>query len=242
MRRNVAIATLALAAALAACSGGATTASPKKSSPPAVTTSTATPTDAFGFSVQPAPFEAGTYRVPASAWSVADFTVTFPDGWTSQYGHVYAKHADTESELGFYAVVVESIFDHPCKGADTRSPVGPSVRDLTRALRHRPGPRTSDPVRTTLGGYPAIRIDFRVPQGFDLGRCRLAEDGFDGMQIWESIPADKYFVLGPGSVYSAYLLDVARHRQVFLASYRTATSFRDRAELQDVLDSIRIEP
>lgn len=81
-----------------------------------------------------------------------------------------------------------------------------------------------------------------MPRGLDLGRCRLAEAGFDGLQIWESVPADKYFVLPPGSFYSAYLLDVAGQRQVFLTSYRTSTSSKDRAELQEVLDSIRIEP
>jgi hypothetical protein len=240
MNGNVVIGAVALAACLTACAG-ATTADPGKSAPRRPTT--ATPSSAFGdYSSEPTPFEAGTYRVPASAWSVADFTVTFPNGWTQQYGHVYGKHPDTEAEFGFYAVVVHDIFDDPCHGADTRLTVGPSVPDLVTALREQPGPRTSDPVETMLGGYPAVRIDFRVPKGYDLGTCRLAEDGIDGFQVWQSVPADKYFVLGPDAFYSAYLLDVEGQRQVFLASYLSATSSRDRAELQQVLDSIRIEP
>ena len=42
---------------------------------------------------EPTTLEAGTYRIPTSAWSVTDFTVTLPEGWAVQYGHVFSKHA-----------------------------------------------------------------------------------------------------------------------------------------------------
>ena len=62
------------------------------------------------------PLEAGTYLVPRSAWSVADFTVRFPAGWVVQYGHVYAQHGGQDDEFGFYEVVVDEIFADSCEG------------------------------------------------------------------------------------------------------------------------------
>lgn len=63
-----------------------------------------------------AAIEPGTYRIPKSAWSLFDFTVSFPDGWTVQYGHTYLKHPDADDELGFYAVVVDAIYTDACEG------------------------------------------------------------------------------------------------------------------------------
>lgn len=120
-----------------------------------------------------AAIEPGTYRIPKSAWSVVDFTVTFPEGWTVQYGHTYLKQSDAPDELGFYAVVVEEIYTDACEGDGQLMEVGPSVDDLAIALLQQPGPMASGPVDTTLGGYPASRIDLTVPEGFDLKACRL---------------------------------------------------------------------
>ena len=62
-----------------------------------------------------------------------------------------------------------------------------------------------------------------------------------GLQIWYSEPADKYFVLLDVATASVYVVDVDGKRQVFLTQVAKSTSAADRAELQTVLDSIRIE-
>ena len=92
---------------------------------------------------------------------------------------------------------------------------------------------------TTLGGYPATRIDLRIPKGLHLDRCRL---GPWGLQVWYSEPADKYFALLPGAVARVYIMTVGGERQVFLAQVRDPRSAEDRAELRTVLDSIRFMP
>jgi hypothetical protein len=207
-------------------------------------TTTAVPEDASSTLSMPAgdaAIEPGTYLIPSSGWSVMDFTVTFPADWDVQYGHVFNKHQDTDEELGFYAVVVDEIFTDACQGEGVPMEVGPSVDDLVAALLAQPGPEASDPVDTTLGGHPAARVDLTVPEGFDLTTCRLWDDGIDGLQVWHSAPADKYFVLGPDTPASVYILDVDGQRQVFLAGRHLATSDEDVAELQAVLDSIQID-
>lgn len=188
-----------------------------------------------------AAIDPGTYHIPSSAWSVADFTVTFPEGWSVQYGHVFAKHQDEDAELGFYPVVVDEIFTDACQGEADPADVGPTVDDLVTALLEQPGPVASDPVETTLGGHPATRIDLSVPQDLDLETCRLFEDGVHGLQVWYSSPADKHFVLLPDAMASVYILDVDGKRQVFLTQANAAASDEDHAELEAVLDSIRID-
>jgi hypothetical protein len=226
--------TTAMVVALAGCGVGAT----GTTQPP---TPTATPVSASTASMPvEGPIAPGTYQVPSSAWSVVDFTVTFPPGWEVQYGHVYSKHEDQSDEVGFYAVVVDQTYGDACHGEGVPEQVGPRVDDLVSALLKQPGPEASDPVDTTVGGHPATRIDLTTPQTLDLQSCRLADAGVLGLQVWYSARADKYFVLLPDGVASAYILDVGGQRQVFLTQHRAATSASDLAELQGILDSIRI--
>lgn len=187
------------------------------------------------------PIEPGTYVLPRSAWSVADYTVTFPEGWTVQYGHAFAQHHDTDDELGFYAVVVDEIYADACQGerGDVVT-VGPGVRDLVDALLAQPGPSKRGPVYTALGGFPAVRIDLSIPPRLQRQNCFMGPG--TGVQIWHSRPADKYFVLLPGTLARVYVLDVAGRRQVFLTQLGDPRSTRDRTALQSVLSSIRIEP
>ncbi len=235
--RTLALALTGMLSVIAGCTGVGT---PSAASPAGATSST--PGESLtGFPItdEPTAIEAGTYRIARSAWSVADFEVTMPDGWTVQYGHVFQKHPDAPDEFGFYGVLVDEIYADACAGSSGELvEVGPGVDDLTAALLEQAGPAATGPETTTLGGYPATRIDLRVPEGFDLTPCNL---GDIGLQIWYSSPADKYFVLLADATISVYVIDVNGQRQVFLAGSRSATSEEDVAELQTVLDSIRIE-
>jgi hypothetical protein len=118
--------------------------------------------------------------------------------------------------------------------------VGPGVDGLVTALLEQKGSVASEPVETTVGGYPATRIDVTIPKRLDLADCRLADDGIFGLQLWYSAPADKYFVLQRHGMASIYILDVDGDRQVFLTQQFSSTP-GDRVEVQAVLDSIRIE-
>jgi hypothetical protein len=135
--------------------------------------------------------------------------------------------------------VVDAIYADACVGSNgDLMAVGPSVDDLAASLLQQPGPLASGPFATTLGGYPATRMELTVPEGFDLAACNVRNVG---LQIWYSRPADKYFVLQADEVASVYILDVDGQRQVFMA-YRPASSDEFLAELQAVLDSIVIQP
>jgi hypothetical protein len=227
---------LALLAACAGSGGGGRLASTPSTMPSSTPGATTTP---FAYSTEPVAVEPGTYRIARSEWSLREFTVTFPEGWTVQYGHVYAKEPDGDEEFGFYAVVVDAIYADACEGSNGElMEVGPSADDLAAALLQQQGPMASGPIETTLGGHPATRIDLTVPEGFDLDACNV--EGI-GLQIWYSPPADKNFVLLRDGIASVYIVEVDGHSQVFLTQHRSATSDEDLRELQAILDSIQIE-
>jgi len=183
--------------------------------------------------------EPGRYRVPRSEWSAVDFTVTFPAGWTVQYGHVYHRSEQRGETAEFYAIDLDEIYTDSCHGEGIPKALGQGVDDLVTALLEQKGPVAGGPVKTTLGGHPATRIDLEIPKGLDLADCRLADDGVLGLQLWYSAPADKYLVLLPGGTASVYVLDVKGDRQVFLTQQFSPTP-EDREEVQAVLDSIRV--
>jgi hypothetical protein len=203
--------------------------------------STATPSSTFASSpAGDAAIEPGTYLVPRSAGVSVDFTVTFPDGWRAHDSGAYDKHADEPDEIGFQSVVVDKIYADACRGdRGAQTKVGPGADALVSALLEQPGPAKSGPVETTLGGYPATRVDLRVPRRLQSRDCFRGPG--TGVQLWLSEP-DDYLVLGADGLVSVYVVEVNGERQVFTSQYRPAyTSKEDQAELQQILDSIRIE-
>ncbi len=190
----------------------------------------------------PGPIEAGTYHIAPSAWTVADLTVTMPEGWETQYGSPGAsKGDDHDGGLSFQFVIVDAIYSDPCVGSgggsDSLTQVGPSVDDLAAALLAQPSTGATGPVDTTIGGLPATRIDLAIPDDFDGADCNIPGD----LQIWHSVPADEYFVLLGDGTASVYIFDVDGERQVFVTQYRAAATAEDLADLQNIIDSISID-
>ena len=234
--RLVLSAGLLLTAGVAGCGGGAGPPGELRR-PPSQTPSSALRSMPDGDTRdEDVPIEPGTYLIPRSAWSTEDFTVTFPEGWTVQYGHVY--HQDDGETAELYTVRVDELFTDPCQDGSTPQRVGPAPEALVTALMSQKGPAAKDPVETALGGYRATRIDLGIPK--DSEGCATLEADF-GLQLWYSRPADKYFVFLPDGAASVFVVDVDRSRQVFVTQVRETASAADRAEVQTVLDSIRIE-
>lgn len=236
-RTRTAIAVAAAVTALVAALGGLQLTGVRQAvpaSPPSTMTvvSTPPPMPSGDTAIDP-----GTYRVPRSTWSAAEYTVSFPAGWTLQEGHLFSRHPADDHEFGYRTVVVDGIYSDSCTGdAGAVRPVGPSSADLVAALLAQPGTDATGPVATTLGGRPATRIDLRVPKDLNLATC--THKGL-GLQIWHSTPADDYLVVLPDGTASVYVLDVDGKRTVFITQVRAATSTAERAELQTVLASIR---
>jgi hypothetical protein len=184
--------------------------------------------------------EPGTYLIPRAPRSAVDFTVTFPEGWRVFDDYQYTPNLRGTDQPVIEPFAIDKIYADACRGErGAQTKVGPSADDLVNALLAQPGPAKSGPVETTLGGYPATRIDLRVPDRLQSRNCFLGPG--TGVQIWLSRP-NNYLVLDPEGVVSVYVVDVDGERAVFTTQYRPArTSSEDLVEVQQVLDSIRIQ-
>jgi hypothetical protein len=229
---------LLLAATLTACEGDADAGSPSQESSSAQ--GSATPSAAHAsLPTDDGRVAPGTYLVPSSRWSSVDFTITFPEDWFVRDDKVFDTNIEQVDELTIEPFVVTKIYADACqgqRGAETK--IGPTVEDLVGALLAQPGPHQSSR-RTTVGGYPATRVDLRVPDRLQTRDCFMGPG--TGLQIWHNGP-DSYLVLDPHGLLSIYVVDVDGERAVFTSQYRPAhTSPEDEAELQQVLDSIQIQ-
>jgi hypothetical protein len=184
--------------------------------------------------------EPGTYFAPRSDSATVAYTVTFPAGWVIASGDEFGVDLGPPPEVSFQPFVVDEIYADACRGSEGAvTKVGPTPQDLVAALLAQPGPAKRTPVKTTLGGYPATRIDLRVPPSLKSQDCALPGDL--GIQLWLQQP-DEYLVLDDAGLVSVYVVDVDGRRQVFATQYRPGyTSEKHRAELQQVLGSIRIQ-
>jgi hypothetical protein len=204
---------------------------------------------------QDADLEPGIYRVSKEGragsdplkWSIVDFTVELPDGLVGNTGHSVGTPEEWEESrpadsFGFYPLLVDSIYADPCEGeAGATQPVGPKPGDLVKALLAQPGTDAAVPVKTTIGGLPATRIDLEVPRGADLSSCHLADFGPPALQIWFADQSDKYFVLSPGLHARVYVADVDGMRQEFLAVHSAEPSAAALQRLDAIVASIDIE-
>jgi len=176
-------------------------------------------------------------------WSIVDYTITFPAGLIGHTGHYVSKNEDVEgaSGYGFYPVLVDEVYADPCLGESGPTvTVGPAPDDLVDALVAQPG-TTTTVTHTTIGGYPATRVDLEIADDVDLESCFLFDFGPPGgLQIWFSAARGKYFVSMPDLVSTVYVVDTNGKRQVFMAAPPSDASDEDVAELQAIVDSIHI--
>ena len=130
--RGRVLAVTLLLAILGACSADPGPTDPTATVPPAsAPPTTPSPTGATGSpfrdSTDPVAVEAGTYRVPSSAWSVVDYSITFPKGWMVQYGASFLKHPDTPGGISLEAFVPDTIYADACEGSGASTWVSASV-------------------------------------------------------------------------------------------------------------------
>lgn len=234
---------LAAMVALAACT--ATTGQDESTSSTAATTTNTPLVELRSDFPESGPVDAGTYHIPPSEWSVSGVTMTVPQGWETQHGYPGVfKPLDPDGEVGFYFVMVDSIYSDPCVGsagdpANELMEIGPSVDDLVSALMSQPHTVTTGPIETTLAGLPATRIDLTVADDGETATCNVNLPGH--LQIWHSRPVDKYFVLLSDGTASVYVLDIDGQRQVLLTQHQSGSPADNIAEMQTIIDSIALD-
>jgi hypothetical protein len=124
------------------------------------------------------------------------------------------------------------LYSDPCRQDDSLDPdvpVGPTVDDFATALDSHPLLEVTTPVDVTLAGYSGKYTELQVPA--DISGC-VRYRPIEGT----------IYAQGPGHRWHMWILDVEGIRVVIETTDYVGTSAEHQAELQAIVDSIRIEP
>jgi hypothetical protein len=175
----------------------------------------------------------GRYRFAASPLSVE-----VPAGWHAEGGSVITKDygtRDAEFGAGFTLWEITGTYVDPCTDHTLVSPApGPGVDELAADLASMPGTVADPPTDVEIDGYRGKVVEVTVAT--DIASC-----GIDSFWLWAS-PGDHRYVNGSTEVNRIYVVDVDAERLTFAARITPATTTADRAEVEAMIDSIRIDP
>ncbi|MGZ6267340.1 MAG: hypothetical protein ACXWM8_03620 [Candidatus Limnocylindrales bacterium] len=163
-------------------------------------------------------------------------TFTVPAGWEGNIGGPYLVDLDRPDGKGQVAFQISpALYADPCQGDRLLSPQpGPSVADLATALANLPGLQATTPVDVTLGGYQGKQLTLTAPTS--VSGCSLGS-----YHIWQ-LPLGATNDLAPGFSDQVWILDVDGQRLVIDSQVVPGQTAANKAEVQAVLDSIRITP
>ena len=185
----------------------------------------------------PVQLQPGTY-ITADPFLVR-VTLTVPGGWDGKLGGPYAAYLSRlygPGEVLFF--VFDNVYADPCdygKGL-LDPPPGPTVDDLAAAWTAMPGVDATAPTDVTLGGYTGKYFTITAPANFD--GCALGPDGYSIFQL----PLGAIWTMVPDQRDRVWVLDVAGQRLVVVAPEQVDQTAEDKADVQGILDSIRLAP
>jgi len=137
--------------------------------------------------------------------------------------------------FGLIFMNVANIYSDSCPSVQVNPPVGPTVDDLASAWASMPGFNATAASDVTVDGFDGKHIEFTVPD-YNEKDCTygmfnlLREAGSHG----------DYWAQGPNQHHQLWILDVDGTRLVIGATYFPNTSQQDRADLNEILNSIQI--
>lgn len=185
--------------------------------------------------------EPGTYTIDDRSFTQAThFIVTVPAGWATSEPFIVKKEGQ-EGEVGLTTWVVSHVYSDSCQHTtDTLVDVGTSPDKLVSALVALKNRVVSQPTDVTIGGFPAKRLELSLPAGLDVSTCTFA-----AIKNWPDPGPDESGGLccgGSGFVDVVYVVDINGKALAVVARHLPGSSAQDLAELQAIVDSIRIEP
>ncbi len=180
-------------------------------------------------SVKPVPLAAGTYLVDKFG---TPLHVTVPAGWTTFGDFVLMSPEGFEAGyLGFWDV--DDVNLDACHW-NGRANVGPSVDELVAGLVGQLGMDVTAPT--------AIEVDGRAGQAVTLSPADVDPATCDEGTVspWFEADGDSRFYAAPGETETVWIVDVDGRRAVLNAGSVVDVTPATRAQLDEMLASIRI--
>jgi len=180
----------------------------------------------------------GTY-VTSNAFSVK-VTFTVPAGWEASIGGPNFLEVGKPlgvSGAGFGVSIFDKVSVDPCHAATGfQTSLGPTVDDLAAAFTKVAGLNATTPTDVTFGGQRGKQLTITAPSSF--GGCSTTPEGY---LLWEMPLGGRYF-MEPGELNTIRILDVGGQRLIVDAGEPANATAAQRATVQAVLDTVRLEP
>ncbi len=165
------------------------------------------------------------------------YTVTVPDSeWAAQSDGVGGLYQGEDSELAifWFAEDAPSLYRRACDSSGTEFDPGPSVDDLADALASLEDFETREPADVTVSGFEGKRVAVTVPMDVDVrsSACAGGKYSLSPMRWYQA----------PGQTDDMLILDVDGKRHVMTLSTTPGTPTDVVAQLDEMLDSLVIEP
>jgi hypothetical protein len=180
--------------------------------------------------------EPGTY-VAGDPFSLR-VTLTLPAGWRGLIGGPYRVDLGwVDKPGGITFSIFNAVSADPCHSDQgyIDPPPGPSVDDLSTALANMPGIEVTDLADVTVDGYSGTQLTMSAPDSF--AGCNLPSEGYI---IWQ-LPLGWTHIMTPGERDRVWILDVDGKRLVIVVREPSGYTDEQRAEAQEIFDSIQIE-
>jgi hypothetical protein len=181
---------------------------------------------------QEGPLEPGTYVV--TDVEPMRIGITVPAGWTKNFVDAAVWTQNSTVHIGFGRV--DNIYADPCAPSEglLDPPVGSTVDDLATAFADLPG-LNATMEEVAFSGYSGKYVELAPSDPID-------EWCSGDAVLWE-LPNGEQSP-GPGSfgLMRMWIVDVAGDRLVMAAEVRSAASSSETAGLQQIVDSIQIDP
>ena len=189
----------------------------------------------------PRPIDAGIYDLGPDNPLGPDFPVSIsfvvPAGWLSCANNAgFLCPADGVGGVNIF--IVTNVVADPCDETTLRDPsVGPTVDDLVSAISSLPWSAVTPPIDVTVDGFPGKEFEVTAP-------TRSPCAGTDDFATWATtLHSGGAAGSSPGERTRLRILDVQGTRVVIAGSYLPGTtSFQHVAEIDAIIDSVRIEP
>jgi hypothetical protein len=160
-------------------------------------------------------------------------TIDVPDGYSGVEGVAVLKDSLQETGVGVWRVGY--VFAHACEWRGAQS-VALSADDVVTALAGQEALRPSTPTDVTVDGFAGTYMELTLPAGMDLGRCDSAR-----FALWASGSGGQRYLNNPGQTELLWILDVNGAQVVIDAPLDADASAHDRAEVLQMVESIRID-
>ena len=241
MKRISTFMPLLVAVALGACTTGEGVTQSGQPSSPAVATPASSPspsTSAIPYPLEGPLMPGGTYFIEEGLETPGRLTFTVPaPGWSANYVAI-DKHHDEPNWVGLSTWIVTHVYADACQWQGTLVDAGETVDELTNALTDQRGRDVSAPTDVELGGFPAKRVEMTVEADLDVATCDM-----EVLRTWPGAGPDESqgLAAGPGVTDVVYVVDVDGKRLAVVAAHTAESSEQDRAELDDLVNSITID-